>query len=250
MYPTQPFSRAMSAVTGRGSVVIGATVLWALFYIVIWVAYFIVLFSLDEVAQLPQHQLNRLAFPVVGTALLLTGVVYVSYIAITHARAVECLAGMPLTVGAFFSLRKAGSPLCAYVLSKALTYAPMGAVVAALNLNLEPWLTAVIGVTASLWMLVVGYLTFFATAAATEVGPIRALGRSAVLTTKYPGGTWLAIGVVCLARIAENMTGSLALAATAPYLSFAMVAKYQELQARTQVPAQNFPGGGAGYPVY
>ncbi|QGU01391.1 hypothetical protein CKALI_02510 [Corynebacterium kalinowskii] len=252
----RPFQRAIDAVSQHMGTVVGATLSWAVLFALLAASYVACLYYFDKVAQLPQDDLNRVGLVVVPAFAAVFLSIMALFVAVSHARAVDFYSGRRPTYRSYFSLRGAGSPLLAYVLSKTLVFFPIGIFVAAMarqqatggGEELTPGLLAIC-LFILVWCPVVGYLTMFATAAATEVGPMHAIIRSAKLTTRYPGGAWATIGVIFLVRLLENFTMNLSSLVTAPYLSFAMVSKYQELRSR-ELPPQNFAGGGAGYPVY
>lgn len=233
--PPRPFHWAVYSITQRAGMIIGVTLTWAAAFIVLAVLHVGCLFYFDERAALPESELNRVMFAVVGVVAFAMMSLYLLFVGISHARAAEHFAGRQLRYSDFFRMKGAASPLFAYALSKTLALAPFGLFAAAAYQQREGSAGVVMllmGVLTVVWSPTVAYLTIFATAAATETGPLRALARSARLAVRFPGGTWTSIGVVFLARVAENLTGNLATLLTAPYLSFAMVAKYRELAAQ------------------
>ncbi|MEJ5998265.1 hypothetical protein [Corynebacterium sp. H130] len=233
-------------VSRNAASVVSATALWGLAYIVLFAAYFGLLFYLDEVAQLSQSELNKVAPFAVGALVLGIALISTAYLGIFHARAAEMLDGRPVTFAGCFNPRGACAPACAYLISKSLALGPFFAFGIYSGVKqVEPSLTwAIAAMVVTLWTLIVAYLTMFATAAATSRGVAGGFTASLALTTTRAGETWKTIGVVFLTRLVENVILVLAYLLTAPFLSFAMVAKFRQLT------AQNLPGSGTGNRLY
>ncbi|MEJ5928695.1 hypothetical protein WG915_08715 [Corynebacterium sp. H128] len=218
-------------------------------------------FFFEEVLRVAQSQLDRIM--ATGAVLLIGAVFVISLwvVAIQHRRASDLLAGKQPTLGHYLTLRGTGRIMMAYLLSKLVAWVPLLALLAMLLL---PGFTAdggtgelyvvgiVVAVIASLlWIPVASYLTFFVTAAATQMSISRAFARSWHLTTQRFGDSFVTFLLVGLIHLAESFSSGLAAVITYPYLSVLMVTKYQELERElAQLPAENFSSGAAGYPRY